>query len=326
MSPRIRRYCGLLRAVAGRRSGGSNVWDRVRENAGTDVPAPATRLPKDEEFYLDAAHTKVNLDFLKQHLTAEGRLTEDQALFLVTRATDILKSEATLIDVDAPLTGACVLLLASWPTRSVGSFCGGVASPGVPVCGDIHGQFYDLMKLFEIGGNPETGRYLFLGDYVDRGYFSCEVRTVFCPALVRARSCGSRGRVRVAALHFGALQCVFYLYALKITYPTTFYLLRGNHECRHLTDYFTFKMECTFPFSLSHVHPPMHRLTHGGRRAGKHTHRLPQVLGDPVRRTHDLVRRPAAGCAHEQAVPLLARRPLARDPNARRHPKGARKH
>ncbi|QRV91138.1 protein phosphatase [Ceratobasidium sp. AG-Ba] len=85
-------------------------------------------------------------------------------------------------------------------------------SPPVKIVGDVHGQYSDLIRLFEMCGFPPQANYLFLGDYVDRGKQS--------------------------------LETILLLLCYKVKYPENFFLLRGNHECANVTRVYGFYDEC----------------------------------------------------------------------------------
>ena len=120
----------------------------------------------------------------------EVYLQEEHIVKIVRNAREIFLSQPMLLEVGVPMN----------------------------ICGDTHGQFSDLLRLFEMGGYPPDSNYLFLGDYVDRAKQSIEVITL----------------------------CLIY----KIKYPEQFFLLRGNHECASLNRIYGFYDECKRRYSV----------------------------------------------------------------------------
>jgi len=118
------------------------------------------------------------------------QLSDKEAFSLVTESQRIVEDQPVMLEVPAPLQ----------------------------IVGDIHGQYPDLLRLFEFRGMPPDANYLFLGDYVDRGP--------------------------------NGLECMFLLMALKIKYPTQVWLLRGNHECAAINRIYGFYDECKRRYSV----------------------------------------------------------------------------
>lgn len=109
---------------------------------------------------------------------------------MVLDMIELLKGSSTLVDIDVPADGE------------------------VTVCGDVHGQYYDLLNIWELNGMPsEVNPYLFNGDFVDRGSFSAEV--------------------------------ILILVAWKLAYPSHLHLARGNHETRNMNKLYGFEGEVT---------------------------------------------------------------------------------
>ena len=126
------------------------------------------------------------MDLLRGHLLREGHLDKAELMEILRDATAIMKKEPNVLRMKEP----------------------------VIIVGDIHGQYYDLIHMFEKvvdSRNLPNTNLLFLGDYVDRGSYSIEV--------------------------------VIFLYCLKINFPQQVMMLRGNHESRAMTEHFTFREE-----------------------------------------------------------------------------------
>ncbi|CAE7185139.1 PAPP5, partial [Symbiodinium pilosum] len=140
--------------------------------------------------YQSGACTAEFCQALMQHQKEEKTIAKKYAYQIVLDMIEMLKGASTLVDIEVPDAGE------------------------VTVCGDVHGQFYDLLNIFSMNGVPsQDNPYLFNGDFVDRGSFSVEV--------------------------------ILTLFAWKLAFPQHLHLARGNHETRNMNKLYGFEGEVT---------------------------------------------------------------------------------
>ena len=96
------------------------------------------------ELLYPANSKKPDLEVLKDYLKKEGKVHKNDCIQILSETQALLSSEANLLHISEPAV----------------------------IIGDIHGQFYDFLKIIELAGSPKANKYLFLGDYVDRGKYS----------------------------------------------------------------------------------------------------------------------------------------------------------
>lgn len=151
---------------------------------GGQASSPAMGMGKIESMDLDDYITRLIDAAYAGKVTKGVCLKNAEITAICSAAQEVFLSQPALLELDAP----------------------------VKIVGDIHGQYPDLIRLFEMSGAPPSANFLFLGDYVDRGKQS--------------------------------LETILLLLCYKLKYPENFFLLRGNHECANVTRVYGFYDEC----------------------------------------------------------------------------------